>query len=147
MGDEQNRTYSGNSNPPGSGLGDVYDRVMGGLHGVPDVLTCKPTTLRWVTPMIGASQTYIVQTYRHKELGDTIFVEQTSASGHVRIVIPPNVAEAIARQRAALSDRLRSRASKESMAERMAAGYRPTFGGKRGKRKTAAKAKAKAAGE
>jgi hypothetical protein len=129
--------------PPGSGLGDWFDKKIGALHGLPNVVHCKPTTLRHASPLIGASQTFIVQTYRAED-GDWIFLEQTSAAGHARIVLPPNVAEVIARQHDALSGRVRSALAREKMKARMAGGWRPTFGGKRGQRK-AKKARGKKA--
>jgi len=136
---EQNGTR-----PPGSGLGDWYDRKIGALHGLPNVFPTKPTTLRHASALVGDSQTFIVQTYRAED-GDWIFVEQTSAAGYVRLVLPPNVADTISRQRDALSSKVRSRLSKERMRERMAGGYVPTFGGKRGRRKAKAKKAKKAA--
>jgi len=110
-----------------SSVNDLFDRKIGALHGLPDVVAVKPTTLRAVEPLIGSSQTFIVQTYRSKEGGDTIFIEHTSAIGHVRLALPPNVADTIARQRDALTGRVRSQTAKERMKERMANGWRPTF--------------------
>jgi hypothetical protein len=126
---------------PAAKVIDLFDRKIGALEGLPDVVSAKPTTLRSVDPMIGDSQTFIVQTYRSREAGDTIFIEQTSANGHVRLVLPPNVADAIARQRESLTGRVRSQSARERMKDRMAAGFVPTFGGKRGGRKAKKKAK------
>lgn len=106
---------------------DNYDRLMGLLHGLPDVVVSKPSTIRTLSPLIGASQTYIVQTYRQKDKGDTIFVEGLSAEGSFRLAIPPKVAEAIARQRDALTDKARSKAAKASAADRKQRGIQPAF--------------------
>jgi hypothetical protein len=104
-----------------------FDRAIGSLHGLPDVVTSKPTTLR-VVPTFGlGSHTYIVQTFRQKEIGDTIFLEVGSAEGNTRIVIPCAVADCIARQRDQLSHKTRSRSSKRVMEERMARGEKPGF--------------------
>jgi hypothetical protein len=133
-------------NPSMVSVADLYDRKIGALVGLPDVVSVKPATLRSVEPLIGSSETFIIQTFRSKEAGDTIFIERTSAAGHVRLVLPPNVADAIARQRDALTGRVRSTSARERMRERMAAGWKPNFGGKRGGRKAKKKAKPAADG-
>ena len=71
------------------------------------------------------------QTYRHREQGDTIFLETISAEGSIRIAIPPKVAEAIARQRDSLTDKSRSKAAKATAADRKARGVVPAFMKKR----------------
>lgn len=106
---------------------DVFDLAIGSLHGIPDVEHARPTTLRAVMPIVGNTETFIIQTYRHRENGDTIFVEHVSAKGTVRMVLPPKVAELIARQRDALSKRIRSSSAKEVMAQRMRSGFKPNF--------------------
>jgi hypothetical protein len=116
-----------NSNPERSVLGAVFDRQLRALHGLPDVTTVKATTIRTVTPVLELAQTYIIQTYRHRELGDTVFVEYIGAEGSMRIALPPAVAECIARQRDALTGKNRSRAAKNEAARRKAAGIKPGF--------------------
>jgi hypothetical protein len=116
---------------------DHFDRMIGALHGIPDVLNVKPTTIVAVIPMVGSARTYIIQTYRQKEQGDTIFLQEVGPDGSIRIALPPQVADAIARQRAALTDRARSRAAKDVADERKKAGIVPAFlrpGAKRGGR-------------
>lgn len=106
---------------------NFFDRVMGSLHGLPDVIRSKATTLR-VVPTFGiGSHTYIVQTFRQKEIGDTIFLEVTSESGATRIVIPPSVADAIARQREQLTGKSRSLAGKRVAADLRERGIKPAF--------------------
>lgn len=97
---------------------DAYDRLMGSLHGLPDVLTTRPSTVRSLVPLLGHSQTYIVQTYRQSEVGDTIFLETVGRDGSLRLAIPPAVANVIARQRDALSAKARSKAAKAAAQER-----------------------------
>jgi hypothetical protein len=70
---------------------------------------------------------YIVQTYRQKDAGDTIFLECVSKDGNVRLPIPPQVSDAIARQRDVLTGKSRSRAAKASAQARKAAGILPGF--------------------
>lgn len=117
---------------------DNFDRMIGSLHGLPDVSSTKPATVRAIIPLIGASQTFIIQTYRQREAGDTVFIELVAAEQNVRIALPPAVADAIARQRSALTDRSRSRAAKELAAERKRQGIVPGF--LRGNKKPARRA-------
>jgi len=104
-----------------------FDRTMGSLHGLPDVTATKPVTLRVVPPFGVSSQMYIVQTYRQKEVGDTIFLEYVSGDETVRMVIPAKVADAIARQRDQLTGKVRSKTAKRIAQERMDRGEVPGF--------------------
>ncbi len=106
---------------------DSFDRLLGSLHGIPDVTSTKAATIRAITPVVGTSELYVIQTYRQKEEGDTIFLEAVTKAGTVRLALPPGVADAIARQREALTGKSRSRASKASMAARIARGDVPSF--------------------
>jgi hypothetical protein len=106
---------------------DQFDRLLGQLHGLPDVTITKPSTVRTVTPLVGSSALYIVQTFRHAEQGDTIFLECVLKSGTVRLVLPPKVATLIARQRDALSGKSRSRAAKAVAQARKERGELPGF--------------------
>lgn len=111
-----------------SAMPEYYDRQLGALHGLPDVVKTKPATIRTVPPLgIGGTQVFIVQTYRQREQGDTIFLEMVSSDGAVRLVIPPAVSNVIARQRDALTSKTRSRAAKASADERTAQGIKPAF--------------------
>lgn len=115
------------SNGERSALGTVYDRTMRGLHGVPDVVSTKATTVRTMHPVLELAQTFVIQTYRHKELGDTIFIEYLSVEGHMRIALPAAAAEVIARQRDALTTKNRKRSAKAEAARRKAQGIEPGF--------------------
>lgn len=117
---------------------DKFDRMLGALHSLPDVASTQPSTVVAVLPLIGSAQTYIIQTLRQKEQGDTIFVQYVDDQGSVRLVIPPAAADAIARQRDALTAKNRKRAARESAQRRKAAGIQPAFLKPR-KRKPAAK--------
>ena len=104
---------------------DAYDRLLGSLHGLPDVTNTKPSTIRTITPLLGTSELFSVQTYRQRDRGDTIFLECVSKDGFIRLAIPPAVAKAIARQRDALTGKVRSKAAKATA--RKAAGQEPGF--------------------
>ncbi len=114
-------------NPERSALGTVFDKTMRSLHGLPDVTTTKATTVRHMTPVTELAQTFIVQTYRHAEVGDTIFIEYVGTEGSVRIALPPKVADTIARQRDALTTKNRKRAAKAESARRKGLGIVPGF--------------------
>jgi hypothetical protein len=104
---------------------DKFDRMMGALEGLPDVTHTKPSTITGLTTLIGAAQTFIVQTFRQREKGDTIFLQYVDDEGSVRLVIPPGAADAIARQREALGAKNRKKAAKQSAAARKARGDVP----------------------
>src|SRR5947208_3209943 len=103
-----------------------FDRILAGLHGLPDVSYTQPSTVRSVD-FIGTSQTFIITTYRMREQGDTVFLEMLSDDGQVRLVIPPKVADAIARQRDALTTKVRRKVGKANAADRKARGELPGF--------------------
>jgi hypothetical protein len=107
---------------------DVFDRTIGSLDGLPDVAHSK-VTVRRVIPLlgIGGTQLYVVQTYRQKEQGDTIFLEHVSDTGTVRLVIPPQVSSVIARQREQLTTKTRSKAAKAVAQARKERGEVPGF--------------------
>jgi hypothetical protein len=102
-----------------------YDRVYGGLHDVS--LSTKPSTVKAVQFLTGKSETFVVQTFRHEELGDYIFIECMDESGLIRLALPPKVAAAIASQRDSLTKRRRSISSKATMKQRMEGGWVPSF--------------------
>jgi hypothetical protein len=110
-----------------TGLPDTFDRLIGALHGLPDVVSCKPSTVRALTPILGLAQTFIIQTYRQREVGDTIFLECVSGEGSFRLALPPQVSDAIARQRDSLTGKSRSKAAKALAAERKERGEVPGF--------------------
>lgn len=109
----------------------VYDRTRGELEGV--AVFTKPTTIKSVEAFTGKAVTFIVETARqavtegNNQQGDTIFVESMSEAGLVRMALPPKVANAIARQRDALSARARSKAAKLLAKERKERGELPGF--------------------
>lgn len=102
-----------------------YDRRYGALHDVS--LKTKPSTIKDVE-LTGRAETYIVQTMRHAELGDFIFIEHMDAeSGLTRLVLTPKVSNAIASQRDSLTSKRRSLSSKAVAKQRMERGELPGF--------------------
>jgi hypothetical protein len=110
-----------------------YDRIYGGLHHVS--LSTKPSTIKNVQTLTGQSETFVVQTFRHEDLGDYIFIEHLSEDGVVRLALPPKVSAAIASQKDSLTKRRRSISSKRVMRERMDGGWVPSFKKKSAKKK------------
>lgn len=109
---------------------DAYDRAYGQAQGFPHT---KPSTITAANVMgIGGVRSYIVETFRLPEVGDTVFVQITGPEGLQRVHLPPSVTTAIARQRDALTTKARSRAGKARAAADKAAGIAPGF--LRGKR-------------
>lgn len=108
---------------------DKFDKMHGSLTGRPDVTRCKPTTVQVHTPLIGATQAFTVETMRahDEEGGDTIFITYVDDRGAVRLYLPPKVADAIARQRDALTTKTRKRVAKEQAQARKARGELPGF--------------------
>jgi hypothetical protein len=108
---------------------DAFDRQLGMLHDLPDVVKTKPATVRAVPALgVGGTQLFVVQTVRQKDRGgDTVFLEVMTNAGATRLVIPPKVANVIARQREALTKKVRSKAAKARAEELKAQGIEPGF--------------------
>jgi hypothetical protein len=106
---------------------DKFDAAFGSLYGKPDTTATPPSTKQVITSFIQGTQSFTVQTIRQRDEGDTIFVQYLDSAGSFRMVIPPAVADLIARQRDALSTKNRRRAAKEEAARRKAAGVVPGF--------------------
>lgn len=121
-----------------------FDRLMGLLTGLPDSMMTKPSTVRVVPTLgVGGTEVWIIQTHRqqHRDQDgrvvsseDTIFIEKLGNEGSVREVLPSSVADTIARQRDALTDRSRSAAGKRTAAARKARGDSFGFGRKKARK-------------
>lgn len=121
---------------PSGNVPDAFDRQLAALHDLPDVVRVAPSTVRVVPPLgIGGTQLFVIQTMRQRERGDYIFIEL----GATRLVLPPVVARILARQRDALTDKMRSKSAKAVAAERKAQGIEPGFmkARRKGRRKAA----------
>jgi|SRR5215831_13111415 len=125
--DEDNDTCGGR-HIQAVAMPDNYSRLMANLDGLPDVEQTRPATIRHIPPLgVGGVETFTVQTFRQREVGDTIFLEHASASGTIRLAIPTKVAAAIARQHDQLSKTTRRKVAKRVAKERMDAGIMPGF--------------------
>jgi hypothetical protein len=106
---------------------DKFDRLMGALVNLPDVTHTKASNVVVSSPLVGDTQTFILQTFRQREVGDTVFMQFVDENGAVRIAIPPAAVDAIVRQRDSLTTKVRKRVGKESAAARKARGEQPGF--------------------
>jgi hypothetical protein len=104
-----------------------YDRLMGSLDGMPDVAKTRPTPVRVVTPLLGTSETFIVQTFRQREEGDVVFIEHTGPEGFERYYLPAPVVAVLMRQQGVVERINRKRAAQKQADERKAAGIQPAF--------------------
>lgn len=105
---------------------DKFDRMLSSLEGQRDTTKSKPSTVVVNSPVIGV-QTFIVQTVREPEKGDTVFIQYVDDGGSVRMVLPPGAVNAIIRQRDSLTTKVRKRVGKDSAAARKARGELPGF--------------------
>ena len=104
-----------------------FDKAYGALVGMADVTKTEARTLRVASAIVGDVQTFTVQTLRRRDEGDSVFIEYHDRGGALRLVLPPTVADAIARQRDALTAKVRRRVGRESAAARKARGEVPAF--------------------
>lgn len=104
---------------------DAFDRLMGALDGLPDVLRTGASTVQTLTPLLGNSETWIVQTVRQAEQGDTVFLQRVNREGSIRIALPAKVAAVISRQREALNTKARKKAARAAVETRREKGIVP----------------------
>ena len=105
-----------------------FDKTLDAMRGLPDTVHTSPSTLRYMPALaIGGSLLYIVQTFRQRDVGDTVFLELASETGNVRLVLPPPVTAILNRQRDALSEKNRKRGARAAVATRKARGIEPAF--------------------
>jgi hypothetical protein len=83
--------------------------------------------VRVVTPLLGNVETFIVQTFRDREQGDTIFIEHTGPEGFERYYLPPAVVRVLMRHRDQLEKQNRRRAGRALAEQRKADGIEPAF--------------------
>lgn len=126
---------------------EPFDYELGQLHGLPGVTFTKQATVQ-ATNGLTESSTWIIQTYRKRSVPDivedaerpmpardTIFVQFIGKGGRsLRLVIPPPVADLIARQRDALTTKNRSSGAKRAAATRKERGIEPGFLKRRGRK-------------
>lgn len=104
---------------------DAFDRAYGQAQGFSHT---RPRTITAANVMgIGGVRSYIIESYRIPEAGDSVFIQITGPEGLQRVHLPPAVSNAIASQRDALTTMARKRAGRERAAADKAAGVVPGF--------------------
>lgn len=91
---------------------DVYDKAIGLIDGTPGTRKARPSTVVSVEPMLGDSETYVVQTYKTED-GFYGFIQKINRAGGARFVLPPKAMAALFRQKDALIKASRSARAKD----------------------------------
>jgi hypothetical protein len=106
---------------------DEFDRAVEMLRDLPDCVATE-TTLHLSEPLTGRkATTYIVRRFRRSQEGDTVFLTVVAGETAKKIILPPRVMAAFARQDAALSTKLRVKNGRRQAADRKAQGIQPAF--------------------
>lgn len=110
-----------------------FDEALGKMSGLPNTTETKPSTIQTLpenTLGLGSVITCIVRTVRRTEDGrsrDYIFLQHIVGNTCVPLVIPPEVADTIARQRDSLGTMNRRKAGRARAEADKAAGVVPGF--------------------
>src|SRR4030095_16816900 len=82
---------------------DEFDRGVEMLRDLPDTVDCE-TTLHLSEPLTGRkATTYIRRRFRRSQEGDTLFLVVVEGERAKKIILPPRVMAALARQDSALT--------------------------------------------
>ena len=123
------------SNKPDERTVEAFDYELNQLVGVPGVTNTKQATVLH-TNGLTESSTWIVQTFRKRDVAqeaegeratarDSIFVQFIGKGNRaIRLVLPPPVAELIARQRDQLTTKSRRAGARQAVATRLERGDR-----------------------
>jgi len=105
---------------------DEFDLGVESMR-TPDTVDCE-TTLHLSEPITGRKAvTYIIRRFRRSLEGDTVFLVVIDGDEARRVVLPPKVMRALARQDEQLTAKLRKRNGRRQAAERKARGEQPAF--------------------
>lgn len=104
---------------------DPFDRLLSRMIGLPNGAHTQPAVVQAID-FYGNATSYMIQTVRTDE-GVTAFVTQVNAQGSERYILPQHVLNALDRQRASITTKLRRRHGKRVAEERKAAGHQPGF--------------------
>jgi hypothetical protein len=102
---------------------DPFDVLLHSLVGRPNGAHVPPSTVQHISDYRHVTA-YSVQTVR-TELGATIFIEQTSAAGFARYILPPKVLALMDRQRETATAQIRRRHGRRLAEERGLNGRSP----------------------
>jgi hypothetical protein len=112
---------------PSGNLPDAFDLRRDSLLKQPAITETRASVHRVTETVLGITRTFIVQTIRQAEVGDTIFLECFGRGIQARLILPPKVADTIARQRDALGTAVRRKQGQRVAAELKAQGKQPGF--------------------
>jgi len=121
---------------PSTLLPDEYDKTLDDLARARGTLSTRPAPIQAVPLFgLGGSKTYIVRSFRTAvpDARDEtkskpqfyVTLQVTGREGTVRLVLPPKVADLIARQRDSLTSQARKRLAKAQAKTRQAKGFVP----------------------
>jgi len=129
--------------PASNALGDEFDQAMRRMHGLPDTVSTKASTVTVTEAAFGmTTQDWIIQTIRRSERhicsskcptecrdegrvvksNDVAFVRYMDHRGAHRFVLPNEVLNTIVRQRDALGTKNKRNSARETMRRRKASG-------------------------
>lgn len=97
---------------------DDYSKTLRGQQAHPGAVE-KSSTIE-LSDFLGNHETWIVKTVR-VDGKDTVFLQRVNAGGGARWVLPPEVTEAMARQRESAVGVMRKRGARQAAATRKAA--------------------------
>jgi len=93
----------------------------------PDTVECE-TTLHLSEPITGRKAvTYIIRRFRRSQEGDTLFLTAVVGNEAKKVILPPKVMAALARQDAALTTKLQRQNGRRLAEDRKRQGIAPGF--------------------
>ena len=97
---------------------DAYSMTLSRLLDNPAGAKTQGSTIDLIT-LLGHSETWVVKTIR-VDTAETVFLQRINAEGGMRLVLPPEVSAAIARQRDTIGGIIRRRGARQAVATKRA---------------------------
>lgn len=104
---------------------DSYSETQRRLQDNPASTAAHGSTVT-LTTLLGHTETWVIKVVR-VDGRDTAFLQRIDASGGMRLVLPPEVVNAMGRQRESISALQRRRAAKRGAETRKERGITPAF--------------------
>lgn len=96
---------------------DEYSLALRDWIDRPATTRTKPALVQLIDHY-GHGQTWVVQTHRHNELGETVFVTKVAKGQSLQLHIPPEVVAVIVRQHDAVTTMNRRKGARQAMETR-----------------------------
>ena len=93
---------------------DEFTLQLANWSDYPQATKVGPAIVQTQT-FLGNAETWTVQTIRHSDLGEAVFIQRIHSSGSMQLALPPKVTEAIARQRDSISAKNRRRGARRAV--------------------------------